>query len=145
MRECGQELRIRLEVTAKLWLVPLWSYGSTNSAQSWKIFFKSVASHLNSFRLSPIICTWLESPKVALYARSYCKLIACIIVELSQHKICSGKSHPTSRLHSSKTKGVVTPTNWDGLQSPSLLLCFGAGCHLAFILGAPNMVVVTFA
>ena len=72
--------------SAKLWLVQLWSCGSTNLAiqsQSQK-FHVSVASHLN--RLLLIICTWLESPKVVLYAGTYCKLVACTVVELWQHK-----------------------------------------------------------
>jgi len=32
-------------------------------------------------------CTWLESPKAALQAGSYCTLVAHTVVELWQHKI----------------------------------------------------------
>ena len=31
--------------------------------------------------------TWLESPKAALHAGSYCKLVAHTVVELCQHNI----------------------------------------------------------
>ena len=82
----------------------------------------SIDSHLN--RLSPIICTWFESPKVVLYAGSYWKLKACTVVELWQHKISNisrmVENCPTSRLHSFKNKGVVTPTyGWLKIPKPS--------------------------
>ena len=103
----------------------MWSYGSTKvaiSSESQKIVQLQVliAWHLN--RLSPIICTWLESPKSALHAGSYYKPVAHTVVELWQLKIGNiikiTENRPTSMPHSSKTKGDVT----DGLQSPSILL-----------------------
>ena len=96
----------------------LWSYGSTKLAilsESQKIVQLQVpiAWHVNG--LSPIICIWLESPKAALYAESYCKPVAHTVVELWQHKIGNIiriiENRPTSMPHSSKTKGDVTPTN----------------------------------
>jgi len=64
---------------------------------------------------------------VALYAGSYCKLIACAVVELWQHKISNifrmVENCPNSRLHSSKTKGVIIPTNgWLAICS-ALMWC----------------------
>ena len=55
-----------------------WQYNQ-NHGKSSKIQV-SVASHLKG--LPPIICTWLDSPRAALYAGSYCKLVACTILEL---------------------------------------------------------------
>jgi len=49
-------------------------------------------------------CTWLESPKAALHAGSYCKLVAQTVVELWQHKIGNivriTENRPTSSPHS---------------------------------------------
>ena len=49
-------------------------------------------------------CTWLESPKAALQAGSYCKLVAHTDVELWQHRIGNiiriTVNHPTSSPHS---------------------------------------------
>jgi len=58
---------------------------------------------------------WLQSPKGALHAGSYCKPVAHTVVELWQLKIGNiiriTENRPTSMPHSSKTKGDVTPTN----------------------------------
>ena len=90
----------KLEVTAKLvahTVVELptqhWQYCGT---------LVPIARHVN--RLSPIISTWLESPKAALQAGSYCKLVAHTGVELWQHKsgniIRITENRPNSSPHS---------------------------------------------
>ena len=53
---------------------------------------------------------------VALYAGSYCKLIACAVVELWQHKISNifrmVENCPHLRLHSFKSKRGCHPHKW---------------------------------
>ena len=82
----------------------------------------SAASQLN--RLSPIICTWFESPKVALYAGKLLQTHSLyhrrVMAAQNQNIFRMVENCPNSRLHSSKTKGVSTP-KMVGLQSPSLL------------------------
>ena len=74
------------------------------------IKWQSASSHLKG--LSPIICACLESPKVALHAGSYCKVVAGTAVELWQHKISNDnrttENGRTSSLCSQSLERVVT-------------------------------------
>jgi len=63
--------------------------------------------------LSPIICTWLESPKAALHAESYCKLVAHTVVELWQHKI--GKSSESQKIVQLQVLIAWTGLDWTGI------------------------------
>ena len=103
-----QRLFFKLEVTAKLvahTIVKLCQHNIGNI-----VVLVPIASHAN--RLSPIICTWLKSPKAALHAGSYCKLVAQTVVELWQHKIGIiiriTENRPTSSPHSLACEWVVT-------------------------------------